>query len=569
MPPEKRSARSFASRYQESLAYLEKGLSFLEAGKAEEAIAELNMALRYDRENTLAYGNLGLVYRQLGRLDQAARMYDVALELEPRDPWLHRGRGAVYEAQGQLSQAQEAYRRAIELDPTDAEGRFELGNALLGEKKLEAAVDAFCEALEIDPLLYEARNRLASIYRGRGMHEAALEQYSIVVQYNKDQSAGLIAAERMAIMGRALWPMIRRDPAASAHDAILLPPPLGIHWRFDGPGAVVAPIIAFNGVVYAVCRVGREGGNILYALDAVTGEEVWHFIPTGGVTITASPAAQDGLILLGTNQGTLYALDAAVGRVAWQWDTQGAIQAAPVVTQDTVYVGTMGGCLAALDLLTGQEQWCVETGNAIHMAPVVAQGRVFVSDRAGRFRALDITTGRELWSVSVSDIPSMPMVLGPTVFVPTVEHELYALVAATGQRRWIARFKPLRSGGFSDMTGWESRLYLAYGHVLAALDIMSGQIEWEVPIAEDETPLSAPALAGQMLYVSAGSPGRLFAFDIAQGRRRWTYELPYPVTTPPTVIPGAVLLGSAGSLRELNANRRVWAGTIFCLGPRH
>jgi len=579
MSQESSSTRSFASRYSESLSHLEQGLTLLEAGDMESAIAELQMALRYDRENTLAHGNLGLIYCQLGQLDKAASAYRVALDLEPADPWLHRGLGAVYEAKGQLSQAQDEYRRAIELDPGDAGGRYELGNTLLAEKKLEEAVDAFCDALEVDPTLDAARNRLAGIYRGRGMNDAALKQYGIVAQRNRDSETGEVAMQRMALIGQPLWPLARRNPAHTAYEPSLLAPPLGIRWQFDTPGDVTAPLIAFNGVVYAACQVGRAGGSALYALDAVTGEEVWHFtVPGKAVSITSAPAAHDGLVLFGTSAGTLYALDAAVGRVAWQWDTRGAIRAAPVIytpstpnrapraAGDLVYTGSEDGHLYALDLLTGRERWHLETGGIIAVAPAIAEGQVLLGSGDRRFRAVDARTGAELWSANVGEAIGTPVVLGPTVFVVADEHLLYALVTASGERRWIARFRPLRGSSFSDMAAWDGRLYLSYGNVLAALDIISGQIEWEVPVMGVEA-LSAPALAGQVLYVATTTPGELYAFDIARGRKRWEHALSHPLTTPPTVTPRIILVGSAGSLQEVSPGRRVWAGKVFALGP--
>ncbi len=556
--------RRFANRYEESLAHLEEGLARLEAGDVTGAIEKLETALRYDRENTLAHGNLGLIYRQLGQLEKAEDAYRVALDLEPADPWLHRGLAVVYEAQGRREQAQREYRRAIELDPADAEGRYELGNLLLVERKLEEAVDAFCDALEIDPTLDAARNRLAAIYRGRGMNEAALEQYGIVAQRNRGNQIGDVATQRMALIGHPQWPMARRDPARTAHEPSLLTPPAATQRQFDTPGEIGAAPILFNGVVYVACQAGRDGGGVLIALDNVTGEELWRFAVPRDAQISTTPAAHDGLVLLGASNGVLYALDAAIGRIAWQFETRGAIRAAPALVGNVVYVGSDDRHLYALHLLTGRERWRVETGGAV-AAPAVDKGRVFVGAGDRRFRALDAKTGAELWSATIGQPARMPVIVGPTVFVPTADCQLYALVADSGARRWIARFKPMRDG-FSDMAAWESRLYLSYGHVLAALDIISGQIEWEVPVT-DVAALSAPALAGQMLYVTATNPGRLYAFDTARGRRRWEYALPYPLTTSLVVSHRTILVGGAASLRETIPGRQTWAGTLFALGP--
>lgn len=573
MPPEDSfadpSAPKFASRYQQSLAHLERGLLRMETGDVNGAIDELEMALRYDRENTLAHGNLGLIYHQMGHFDKAEDAYRAAVELEPRDPWLHRGLGAVYEAKGQLEQAQEEYRLATELDPTDAVGRYELGNALLAEKKLEQAVDAFCNALEIDPTLDEARNRLASIYRGRGMNQAALEQYNIVARRNKGNPHGKIAAQRISLIGHPQWPMARRDPARTAHEPSSLTPPLGIRWQFDMPGGVTAPPIMFNGVVYVVCEVEREKGSMLHAVDAVTGEEVWRFTVLGGVSpasISTTPTAHDGLVLAGTTDGTLYALDAAVGRIAWQWDTGGAIRADPIVSKNVVYVGSEDGHLYALDLLTGKKRWDVETGGAITIAPALAEGLVFVGSGDQRLRAVDAKTSTVKWSVSTGKIVSIPAILGPTVFVTNTEHELYALVSASGKRRWASQFKSPRGGGFSNMAAWDGRLYMSLDNVLAALDIISGQIEWEMSLP-NVSALSAPALAGQILYVAGLNPGQLYAFDTVRGRKRWEHELPVPLSTPPVVTHHAILVGSASYLRGDAPGQQTRAGTVFALGP--
>ena len=556
--------RRFTNRYEESLAHLEEGLSRLESGDVPGAIEKLEAALRCDRENTLALGNLGLIYHQLGQLERAEESYRSALAIEPADPWLHRGLGGVYETQGRWEQAQKEYRRAIELDPQDALARYALGNALLAERKLEAAVDAFCDALEIDPTLDAARNRLAAIYRGRGMNAAALEQYAIVAQRNRGNQIGEVALQRQALIGQLQWPMARRDPARTAHEPALLTSPLSIHWQFDTPGEIATAPIMFNGVVYLACQSGRDGAGVLLALDGVTGEELWRFTVPRNHSISSTPAAHDGLVLLGTNGGIFYALDAAIGRVAWQFETRGAIRAAPAVAGNLVYFGSDDRCLYALALLTGQERWHLETGGAVTMAPAVDRGRVFASAGDRRFRAVDARTGTELWSANIGEAACPPVVSGPTVFVPTRDCQLYALVATSGERRWSARFKPGRDG-FSELAAWEGRLYLTYGNVLAALDIISGQIEWEVALP-DVAALKAPALAGQLLYVTSTTPGRLYAFDIARGRRRWQYDLPQTVVTSPVISQRALLIGTTATPQETTSGLTSGA-KLLALGP--
>ncbi|MFH0769659.1 MAG: PQQ-binding-like beta-propeller repeat protein, partial [Chloroflexota bacterium] len=52
--------------------------------------------------------------------------------------------------------------------------------------------------------------------------------------------------------------------------------------------------------------VGSED-NHLYAVNAITGEEIWN-ISTGG-KVTSSPALADGIVYIGSDDGNLYAIE--------------------------------------------------------------------------------------------------------------------------------------------------------------------------------------------------------------------------------------------------------------------
>jgi outer membrane protein assembly factor BamB len=95
-------------------------------------------------------------------------------------------------------------------------------------------------------------------------------------------------------------------------------------------------------------------GEVLYALDAVTGEEVWRFTAGTGCAdglgeppglcafdgernqIETSPIVADGMVLFGMDvndvplgKGGFYAVDAADGRLAWFFDLESASTCAP------------------------------------------------------------------------------------------------------------------------------------------------------------------------------------------------------------------------------------------------
>jgi outer membrane protein assembly factor BamB/formylglycine-generating enzyme required for sulfatase activity len=101
-----------------------------------------------------------------------------------------------------------------------------------------------------------------------------------------------------------------------------------------------SPTVA-GGMVYC----GSEDGS-LYALDAERGQRLWAF-PTGG-QVTSSPAAADGVVYFGSYDGHLYALEARSGEEIWRFSAGAPIGSSPWVGDGVVYFGCHDGFLYAV-----------------------------------------------------------------------------------------------------------------------------------------------------------------------------------------------------------------------------
>ena len=81
----------------------------------------------------------------------------------------------------------------------------------------------------------------------------------------------------------------------------------------------------------------------MYALDALTGEEIWHTATEGYVS--SSGAFVDGVVYIGSFDSKLYALDAldaTSGQIVWSVKLiEGAftVFSSPAVVDGVVYVG--------------------------------------------------------------------------------------------------------------------------------------------------------------------------------------------------------------------------------------
>ena len=148
----------------------------------------------------------------------------------------------------------------------------------------------------------------------------------------------------------------------------------------------------------------------VYAVDAATGEEYWHFKHKMGpiTTFCCGPnnrgvASVDGRLYLGTLDGKLIALDAKSGKMLWTVDVGDpdlgySETMAPTVVDGKVLIGTNGGeygirgFLKAFDAATGKLLWTFytipEKGHEGVWARTDATGRDMHRDIAAEKAAL-------------------------------------------------------------------------------------------------------------------------------------------------------------------------------------
>lgn len=150
---------------------------------------------------------------------------------------------------------------------------------------------------------------------------------------------------------------------------------LGLEWYLDLDTIhpLEATPLVVDGVMYLT-----SAWNITYALNAVTGEEIWRYDPEVpgefarkaccGV-ISRGLAVYEGRVHVATLDGRLLALDAADGSLLWEVDTVidrerfYTITGAPRAAAGKVYIGNGGaefgvrGYVTAYDAATGEEEW--------------------------------------------------------------------------------------------------------------------------------------------------------------------------------------------------------------------
>jgi outer membrane protein assembly factor BamB len=188
-------------------------------------------------------------------------------------------------------------------------------------------------------------------------------------------------------------------------------------WTFKPPlrPDVDSDLRSYDGRVEAMASARRTvyavygcPYNTLVALDADTGQRKWGapFNRSGQFSCSV-PASlvvtEDGIPIVSVSGASLFAYEAQTGHALWRVDHLGGLWSAQLQNGPghRLYAGSDQGTVWALDARTGARLWERELGAKISHPPVVApDGVLYVGTNANKVYALNARTGQIQWSVS-------------------------------------------------------------------------------------------------------------------------------------------------------------------------
>jgi len=303
-------------------------------------------------------------------------------------------------------------------------------------------------------------------------------------------------------------------------------------WKADTGGRVRSTPAVVNDSVYFASDDG-----FLYCVAVSDGSRSWRFdLHSAGIErvlpslhppyaydyLTSSPTVHRGLVIVGSANGTLYAIEAATGQEKWRFKTGGRIRSTPKVHQKRVYFGSWDHHLYALDVEDGKQIWRFDTGGIVQASPAFGDGRVYIGSRNPRVFALDAATGKPVWEFEHTDgswVESSGVYLDGVLYMGSSDAlTLFAFDGATGDVKWKYR-----------TVGWS----------------------WCTPSISDETIYIGSISAFPYYFEGVTLERGLHAVDLKTGKPRWvvpTGELPGFVTggvmSTPLVVNGRVIVGA-------------------------
>jgi outer membrane protein assembly factor BamB len=190
-----------------------------------------------------------------------------------------------------------------------------------------------------------------------------------------------------------------------------------------------SPLIVEDRVVVGVVE-GKAGGALV-AVDTQSGKVVW---TRKAGAVFSSPALWEERVLVGSDDGTLYAVEAATGAPAWSVPLGGKVRATPAIAEGVAVVGDFGGRLTAVRVDDGATAWTAAVGHAMYSSPCrLARGWV-VGCHEGHLHGWQDSGAPAFEVPTHGPVISSAATLGDAFAVGSTDGALY-LVAASGDVR--------------------------------------------------------------------------------------------------------------------------------------
>jgi outer membrane protein assembly factor BamB len=168
----------------------------------------------------------------------------------------------------------------------------------------------------------------------------------------------------------------------------------------------------------------------VYAYEATTGKLRWQFAADGDVKASCAYDSKRRLILFGGLGSTFYALSAANGEPVFAKELDGGLYSTPIIENNTVYFASLDKYVYAVDLNTGNERWKFRTNGRIFASPVIAAGSLWCGSNDGKLYEINPQNGTLRSAFQATERIVNRIAYNPhtqRIFASTQTNELYCL----------------------------------------------------------------------------------------------------------------------------------------------
>ena len=339
------------------------------------------------------------------------------------------------------------------------------------------------------------------------------------------------------------------------------------------PANTVSSAVQYDGIIYF-----GDTNNVLYAMNATTGNYVWSFNAGRGsfttsaiVGMVAINGVETAVIYIGSSNDNMYALNALTGLQlpGWPYKAKSSITTDALLYKGILYFGTNNGNIHAVNAVTGVEAIVkYNLGGAVHSSPVEFSNNILTGSNAPGYYSLTVNLAQNWVYTPGNNIYSTGYPTRTDTYFGSDDHNLYAVNTTTGLINWsFTTYGNVRS------SPWYENQWIYFGSNDFNVYALNTNARWEKrssvpslpsPSGSPPTALvwkyttansvySSPVIAYGDLFVGS-TDNSVYALNALTGAKIWSYATGGAIYSTPAVSNGIVYIGSNDNyLYALNA----------------
>jgi len=303
-------------------------------------------------------------------------------------------------------------------------------------------------------------------------------------------------------------------------------------WVASLPGLYIQTPAYSDGSVFVGGGFDKYGTGV-FALDARTGERIWHF--NYGERGPSAVVVDNGLCAFNTQSCSAYVLCAKTGKVVWHKSLARIVDTQPAVKGNFIYL-TFHPTLRSFSYLecrtldSGNLVWRIQFPGKPVSAPIIDHDKAYVTSSNGTIECCDAATGENVWA-NPMQASSAPLPVNGTVLA--AQDDIRARRAAgfgyDGGRPAIAQDSIIRIKHNS----------------IEADDTRDGREQWKTELDEDlcRKGLFGPSVGKRDIYLTTGS-GYIIALNSKTGKEEHCYATRMSFDCQPCLAQGKLYAGT-------------------------
>lgn len=343
------------------------------------------------------------------------------------------------------------------------------------------------------------------------------------------------------------WTSFRGNlPQADGTATEKIKPPLYEFWTFKAKDEIRSSPVLSKGILV----FGSNDGSV-YGVNPDSGKKIWEF-KTEDVII-ASPLVINDRVYIGSFDKYFYELDLKTGRMLRKFETslnkkgQKAVNSGCVIKSSaatdgrSVFFGCNDRRIYALDLNTFQIRWTYQTNDWVEAAPLAIDGRVYCGSNDGNMYAFDADSGVKIWEFPTSNsVYSTPAILDGNLYFTSWDGNVYSIKAETGQLVWKTKIDEQASASPA-IVGGTLVVGGMFNGGLAGIDVKSGKIKWEMNTSGGFD--AGSSVSGNIVYVGS-MDNYLYAVNPDDGKVIWKVLLKDTIRDSCAIANNALYVGT-------------------------